>query len=84
MKLRLTTTLFALSALALGACSSGDDPLATSPESAAGDETITIGTANFPESEIIGQLWAAPLEAAGFDVAVHSGIGSREGSLQPL
>lgn len=84
MKLRLTTTLFALSALALGACSSGDDPLATSPEAGAGDETITIGTANFPESEIIGQIWAAALEDAGFDVEVNSGIGSREVYLQAL
>jgi len=84
MKLRLTTTLFALSALALSSCSSGDDPLATSPESAAGDETITIGTANFPESEIIGQIWAAALEDAGFDVEVNSGIGSREVYLQAL
>lgn len=84
MKLRLTTTLFALSALALSSCSSGDDPLATSPESVAGDETITIGTANFPESEIIGQIWAAALEDAGFDVEVNSGIGSREVYLQAL
>ncbi|MDO5513474.1 ABC transporter substrate-binding protein [Corynebacterium sp.] len=84
MKLRLTTTLFALSALALSSCSSGDDPLATSPTAEAGDEVITIGTANFPESEIIGQIWAAALEDAGFEVEVNSGIGSREVYLQAL
>jgi len=82
MKLRLTTTLFAVAALALSSCSSSDDdPLATSP--GAGD-SITIGTANFPESEIIGQIWAAALEEAGFDVEVTSGIGSREVYLKAL
>ena len=82
MKLRLTTTLFAVAALALSSCSSSDDdPLATSP--GAGD-SITIGTANFPESEIIGQIWAAALEDAGFDVEVTSGIGSREVYLKAL
>lgn len=88
MKLRLTTTVFALAALALASCSNGDDPLATggdtSPTPGAADESITIGTANFPESEIIGQIWAAALEDAGFDVEVTSGIGSREVYLQAL
>lgn len=85
MKLRLTTTVFALAALALSSCSSSDeDPLATSPTAGAGDGTITIGTANFPESEIIGQIWAAALEDAGFDVEVNSGIGSREVYLKAL
>ncbi|GAB3703110.1 ABC transporter substrate-binding protein [Corynebacterium nasicanis] len=79
MKLRVVTTLFALSALALSGCSAGDDPLATE-----GSEAITIGTANFPESEIIGQIWAAALEDAGFDVELSSGIGSREVYLQAL
>ncbi len=82
MKLRLTTTLFAVAALALSSCSSSDDdPLATSPGTG---DSITIGTANFPESEIIGQIWAAALEEAGFDVEVTSGIGSREVYLKAL
>ncbi|MCQ4625697.1 ABC transporter substrate-binding protein [Corynebacterium sp. CCUG 69979] len=66
--------------LVLAACASGD-PLETEtteePEiEASGD--IVIGTANFPEAEIIGQIWAAALSDAGFDVDVASGIGSRE------
>lgn len=84
MKIRLTTTLFAVAALALSSCSSGDDPLDTSAAPDAGDDTITIGTANFPESEIIGQIWAAALEDAGFDVEISSGIGSREVYLKAL
>lgn len=72
--------------LALVACASGD-PLDTEateePEiEASGD--IVIGTANFPEAEIIGQIWAAALSDAGFDVDVASGIGSREVYLTAL
>jgi len=89
MKIRLTTVTAttALLGLALTACSStSDDPLATdSTGTAAADEdTIVIGTANFPESEIIGQVWAAALEDAGFDVEVSSAIGSREVYLRAL
>ena len=89
MKIRLTTVTAttALLGLALTACSStSDDPLATdSTGTAAADEdTIVIGTANFPESEIIGQVWAAALEDAGFEVEVSSAIGSREVYLRAL
>lgn len=68
------------SAVVLVGCTSSDP---TSGDGASGDddtsaETVIIGTANFPESEIIGQVWAAALEEEGFDVEVNSGIGSRE------
>lgn len=73
--------------LVLAACASGD-PLDTTsgdqtPEIEAGAE-IVIGTANFPEAEIIGQIWAAALQDAGFDADVASGIGSREVYLTAL
>lgn len=70
----------ATAAVTLVACSNSD-PLAedTASDSGAGDtKTITIGTANFPESEIIGQIWAQTLRDAGYTVSVKSGIGSRE------
>ncbi len=69
------------SAVVLAGCTDSDP---TGGEDAAGTggaaaaETIVIGTANFPESEIIGQVWAVALEEEGFDVEVNSGIGSRE------
>lgn len=46
--------------------------------------TIVIGTANFPESEIIGQVWAAALRTQDISVEVKSGIGSREVYVQAL
>ena len=74
--------------LPLTACSGSSDPL----NEKSGDEakvnhatdTIVIGTANFPESEIIGQIWAETLRNAGFEVEVKSGIGSREVYLKAL
>ncbi|RNE49939.1 ABC transporter substrate-binding protein [Corynebacterium alimapuense] len=74
------TTVFALT---LSACAS-EDPISGGDSAAGDDETIVIGTANFPESEIIGQVWAAALTDAGFDVEVTSGIGSREVYLRAL
>ena len=47
-------------------------------------ETVSLGTANFPESEIIGQIWAEALRQAGYNVEIKSGIGSREVYLKAL
>lgn len=84
------TLVLGLIAFVLSAC--GHDPLKTptGEQSGAINATtqngshITIGTANFPESEIIGQIWAVVLEDAGFDVDVRSGIGAREAYLKAL
>ncbi|WP_301924763.1 ABC transporter substrate-binding protein [Corynebacterium glaucum] len=71
----------AVATLTLASCAS-EDPTATTTapgtDTESADGTVKIGTANFPESEIIGQIWAEALREAGFDVEVTSGIGSRE------
>jgi osmoprotectant transport system substrate-binding protein len=40
--------------------------------------TIVIGSKNFPEEDILGQLYTQALEAKGFKVSYHSEIGSTE------
>ena len=40
--------------------------------------TVTIGTKNFPEEYILGQLYKQALEAKGFKVAYKENIGSTE------
>jgi len=40
--------------------------------------TITIGTKNFPEEYILGQLYKQALEAKGFTIAYKENIGSTE------
>ncbi|QGU05645.1 ABC transporter substrate-binding protein [Corynebacterium comes] len=86
MRIRSRHTFIAAAALlglTLSACTStSEDPLGADSADSAG--TIVLGTANFPESEIVGQIWAAALEDAGFDVEVSSAIGSREVYLRAL
>ena len=45
--------------------------------------TITIGTKNFPEEYILGQLYKQALEAKGFKVSYKENIGSTESSRPP-
>src|SRR3954451_3811100 len=72
-------SLAAAAALALAGCGSdtdsGDDPLSTG----GGDSSaIVIGSANFPESELLMQMYAQALEAAGAKVETKPNIGARE------
>ena len=40
--------------------------------------SIIVGSANFPESQILGEIYAQALQAKGFDVSVKGNIGARE------
>jgi len=82
---RTTLTLATAVVLALGlsACGGGGgDPLATSSSSttAAGGSGggITVGSADFPESKLLAELYAGALKAKGVQVDTRLGIGSRE------
>ncbi|MFD0904149.1 ABC transporter substrate-binding protein [Actinomadura sediminis] len=66
-------------ALALSACGGGDgadgDPLA----GGGGDSSaVTVGSANFPESALLGEIYAQALEAKGLKVERKFNIGARE------
>ncbi|MGH9260619.1 MAG: ABC transporter substrate-binding protein [Acidimicrobiales bacterium] len=82
---RLLTALAAL-ALVAGACGDDDDDSATGDDatgddSAAGDlsgQDLNIGSANFPESVLLAEIYAGALEAGGAEVTVTPNIGSRE------
>src|SRR5688572_24778574 len=52
----------------------GGDPSAP----AAGGGSITVGSADFTESQLLGEIYAQALEAKGFDVSRQLNIGSRE------
>ena len=65
-----------LVALVVSACGSSN-PLGGG--SASGDlKSIIVGSADFPESKILAEIYAQALEANGFTVARQLGIGSRE------
>lgn len=54
------------------------------PDGTTGDGPIVVGSANFTESEILGNLYAEALRAKGFEVETRFGIGSREAYLPAL
>ncbi|WP_237571907.1 ABC transporter substrate-binding protein [Mycolicibacterium lacusdiani] len=68
--------LAALVMLLLSACGSSN-PLGGGEIS--GDlKSIKVGSADFPESNIIAEIYAQALEANGFEISRQFGIGSRE------
>jgi osmoprotectant transport system substrate-binding protein len=79
-----STALFSIVAVAaafsLAACGSDDDSASDDPFSSGGGDkgTIVIGSANFPESELLMQMYAQTLEAAGAKVETKPNIGARE------
>jgi len=84
--------VFALAALLLAACgSSGDGTKSATTTTAAasaaangtcagfkGSGNITVGGTNFSEQEIVAEMYAQCLQAAGYNVSKKLKIGSRE------
>jgi osmoprotectant transport system substrate-binding protein len=73
---RTLAVLAAVLALITAACGSSN-PLGGG--SASGDlKSVVVGSADFPESKIIAEIYAQALEANGFTVGRQFSIGSRE------
>ncbi len=72
-------------AATLGACGS-DDPTATPAADGGGGDTPTVivGSFAFPESEILGEIYAQALEADGVDVETKFNIGPRQQTIPAL
>lgn len=71
------------SAMLLSACATGDPLASPSATSASASNTaaqvaVTVGSANFPESELLAELYAGALEAKGVSVTKKLNIASRE------
>lgn len=81
-----------LTGLTLSACGGSDDPLdegsggeegaAASGDSGGG--TVTVGSANFPENELLAEIYAAALEGEGVEVKKQLNIGNREAYIQGI
>ncbi|MFI8632998.1 ABC transporter substrate-binding protein [Microbacterium sp. NPDC077663] len=76
-RLAAVAALASASALAFTACSSGGDPLAAEVESAPAG-SIVIGSADFPESQLLATIYAQALTSAGVEATTRLNIGSRE------
>lgn len=80
MNKRSTLSVLALAAtaaLTLTACGGGADPLGDDGSSASADAFI-IGSADFPESQLLATIYAQALQAADIEATTRLNIGSRE------
>jgi osmoprotectant transport system substrate-binding protein len=73
----------AVTIVALSACG-GDDALEADAGEPAASDTIVIGSANFPESTLLAEIYAGALEAKGVKVEKKLNIGSREVYMKAL
>jgi osmoprotectant transport system substrate-binding protein len=71
------TVGLALLVLVLGACG-GDDPDTTQTTIKGSGPPVRIGTKNFTEQDILGELYKQSLEANGFRVTLKGDVGSSE------
>ena len=94
LKLRTLFALIAAAILAFGvaACGDDDDSDDSGDESSALIENnpdnsgveLTIGSKNFTEQFILGEIYAQALEAAGYDVKTDLNLGSEQIALKAL
>lgn len=74
--LRRATTAVAVWMLVYPVAACGNpDPFGAG---AGGPRSIVVGSGDFPESQIVAEIYAQALHANGFDVGRRMGIGSRE------
>jgi len=85
----LMTGAAAVAALALAACGANNNPTAPagggggSTASAAGG-SITVGSADFSESQVLGEIYAGAIKAKGITVTTKPNIGSRDVYIKAL
>ncbi|HEX8970085.1 ABC transporter substrate-binding protein [Oryzihumus sp.] len=79
--LALTASVAMLSVAACGSSSNGN-PLSTNTAASGGGSSasgsIVVGSANFPENQLLAEIYAGALEAKGVKVSKKLNIGSRE------
>lgn len=86
-KFALTTGIVA-ALLSVAACGSdsGGDPFATGSASSGGETSagVTVGSADFPESALLAEIYAGALQAKGVKVEKKLNIGAREAYIPAL
>jgi osmoprotectant transport system substrate-binding protein len=85
----LAAGLLLAAVVPLAACGGSSDPLAPatsagSTGAAAASGSVTVGSADFPEAALLGEIYAQALEAKGMTVKRQFNIGSRETYLKAI
>lgn len=84
MKRLVSLVTALLTACALSGCATSNPLGETSSSPSSGGAQIVVGSANFTESEILAEIYAAALRGKGIDATTKTRIGSREVYLQAL
>lgn len=77
-------TLAAVAAITLSACGGGDPMSSSSTPAGGSGDSIIVGSADFPESQLIAKIYAEALKAKGIQVTEKPSIGSREVTIPAL
>ncbi|WP_146340531.1 ABC transporter substrate-binding protein [Nesterenkonia sp. NBAIMH1] len=77
-------SLAAAGSLLLGACADPTEEEADEGQEGEASGAVTIGSADFPESEVVAYLYAHALEDSGVEVSTSMNIGSREAYVPAL
>jgi osmoprotectant transport system substrate-binding protein len=87
----LLTGATAVAALALAACGANNNPTAPAAGGGGGGSTgsagggkITVGSADFSESQVLGEIYAGAIKAKGVSVTTKPNIGSRDVYIKAL
>lgn len=80
MALKIITAVgaFALLTLSAAAVFAASDPLSAAPTVRSDTKTIVVGSADFPESQLLATIYAKALAAKSIPVETKLNIGSRE------
>jgi len=86
MKRTLIAAIAAVATLGLAACGASSNPTSSASTSAAGggSSPVVVGGANFSESTVLAEIYAAALNAKGVTASTRPNIGSREVYLKAL
>jgi osmoprotectant transport system substrate-binding protein len=79
----IRSAIAATAVFALAACGGGSDPLSGPSSAGSGSapakvDSLTVGSANFAESQLLAEIYAQALEAKGIKVTRKLNIGARE------
>jgi osmoprotectant transport system substrate-binding protein len=79
----IRSAIAATAVFALAACGGGSDPLSGPSSAGSGSapakvDSLTVGSANFAESQLLAEIYAQALEAKGLKVNRKLNIGARE------
>ena len=90
----IVATGAALAALTLAACGGGSDPLSSNSAAPSGSGSagasgassaqVVVGSAQFTESNVLGELYAQAMKAKGVNATTKPNIGSREVYIKAL